>query len=70
MGDLIYAGFHVFILWGKAHVLSVVLAISALTFIGWFWRQLYRRQGGLLASVLGHMAADFFILLVVFYAKM
>lgn len=68
-GDLIYAGFHVFILWGKAHVLSILLAISVLTFIGWFWRQLYRRDGSLLASVLGHMVADFLILFVVFYIK-
>lgn len=70
IGDLVYAGFHALILWGKAHILAIVLAISALTFIGWFWRQVYRRDGSLLAPVLGHMAADFSILFVVFYMKM
>lgn len=70
IGDLVYAGFHALILWDKAHILSIVLAISVLTFIGWFWRQVYRRDGSLLAPALGHMAADFSILFVVFYIKM
>lgn len=66
IGDLAYAGFHAFILWNKAHFVSVLFALIVLVFIGWFWRQVYRREGSLLAPVLGHMTADFSILVAVF----
>jgi len=33
---------------------------------GWFWRQIAREDQGLLAPVLGHMAADFTILMAVY----
>ena len=63
--DLIYAGYHAMILWGKVHPLSIVFAVLILTLAGWFWRQVARRDNGLLAPVLGHMAADLSILLTV-----
>jgi membrane protease YdiL (CAAX protease family) len=66
IGDLAYAGFHAFILWNKAHLISVFFALMVLVAIGWFWRQVYRRDGSLLAPVLGHMAADLSILLAVY----
>ncbi len=66
-GDLAYAGYHVFVLWEKAQLYSVILAVIALVFIGWFWRQVYRRDGSLLAPILGHMAADLSILLAVYF---
>ena len=34
--------------------------------MGWFWRQISREDEGLLAAVLGHMAADFSILFAVY----
>lgn len=67
IGDLAYAGYHVFVLWEKAQLYSVILAVVALVFIGWFWRQVYRRDGSLLAPILGHMAADLSILLAVYF---
>lgn len=63
--DLIYAGFHAMILIGKVHPGSIVFGLAVLTFAGWFWRQMTREDGGLLAPVLGHMAADFTILMAV-----
>jgi hypothetical protein len=33
---------------------------------GWFWRQHAPAEEGLLATVLGHMAADFTILMAVY----
>jgi membrane protease YdiL (CAAX protease family) len=66
IGDLVYAGFHAFVLWDKAHFFSVLLALSVLVFIGWFWRQVYRRDGSLMSPVLGHMAADFSVMFAVF----
>jgi len=66
--DSIYAGFHALVLIGKAPGYSIVFALLGLTFAGWFWRQVAREDRGLLAPVLGHMAADFTILLAVFWS--
>lgn len=66
IGDLVYAGYHILIAWDKTHPLSMLFMVFVLTFAGWFWRQLYRRDGSLLAPVVGHMAADLSILLTVF----
>jgi hypothetical protein len=41
--------------------------LSALVFGAWFWRQTYRKDGGLLAAALGHMIADLGILLAVYW---
>ena len=65
--DLIYAGFHALVLLGKVPGYSIVFAIIGLTFAGWFWRQIAREDRGLLAPLLGHMAADLTILLAVFW---
>lgn len=63
--DFLYAGFHGLILINKVAVGSIVFGVSVLVFAGWLWRQTAREGGGLLAPVLGHMAADFTILLTV-----
>ena len=65
--DLIYAGFHALILIGKVPVHSIIFALMVLTFAGWLWRQIAREDRGLLAPVLGHMAADFTILVAIFW---
>lgn len=67
VSDLVYAGFHALVLIGKVHLNSVVFALAMLTLAGWFWRQTAREDHGLLAPVLGHMAADFSILTVVYW---
>ena len=64
--DFAYAGFHGLILMGKIHTSAVIYSLVILILAGWFWRQIAREDGGLLAPVLGHMAADFTILLVVY----
>jgi membrane protease YdiL (CAAX protease family) len=66
IGDLVYAGYHVLVLWGKMHPLPILFAFITLTSAGWFWRQTSREDDGLLAAVLGHMLADFSILMVVY----
>ena len=65
--DLIYAGYHVLVTWNKTHLLSMLFMVFVLTFAGWFWRQVYRRDESLLAPLLGHMAADLFILMAVYF---
>lgn len=66
IGDVVYAGYHGLVLINMVHPVSLIFALTCLTFIGWFWRQIVREDSGLLVPVLGHMAADFTILLTVY----
>jgi Type II CAAX prenyl endopeptidase Rce1-like len=67
IGDLVYAGYHAIILWGRVNPFSILLVLVVLTSAGWFWRQLAREEDGLFAAVLGHMLADFSILMAVYW---
>ena len=64
--DFLYAGFHGLILAGKMELGVVLYSLIVLVLAGWFWRQLARANGGLLAPVVGHMAADFTILMAIY----
>jgi membrane protease YdiL (CAAX protease family) len=64
--DFLYAGFHSLILIGRVPPGSILFALIMLTLAGWFWRQIAREDRGLLAPVLGHMAADLSILMTVY----
>ena len=66
LSDFLYAGFHGLILMGKMHTSAVLYSLSVLVLAGWFWRQIAREDRGLLAPVLGHIAADFSILSAVY----
>jgi membrane protease YdiL (CAAX protease family) len=64
--DFLYSGFHGLVLIGKMQASVVLYSLIVLVLAGWFWRQLARINGGLLAPMLGHMAADFTILMVIY----
>jgi hypothetical protein len=66
LSDFWYAGFHGLILLGKMQAGAVLYSLIVLVLAGWFWRQIARLDGGLLAPVLGHMAADFTILMAIY----
>ncbi len=66
IGDLLYAGYHAIVLIIQVPILIALLATVSLTLIGWFWRQVKREDGGSLAPVLGHMAADFSVMTAVY----
>ena len=68
--DFWYAGFHGLVLMGKVQTGVVLYSLGVLVFAGWLWRQLARADGGLLAPLLGHMAADFTILMAVYQRSM
>lgn len=68
--DFLYAGFHALILMNKVQTGAILYSLTILVLAGWFWRQLARADGGLLAPVLGHMAADFTILMAVYRISM
>jgi membrane protease YdiL (CAAX protease family) len=64
--DFLYAGFHGLILIGRVQIGAILYSLIVLVLAGWFWRQIARADGGLLAPVLGHMAADFTILMAIY----
>jgi membrane protease YdiL (CAAX protease family) len=66
ISDFLYAGFHALVLIGKVQTGSIIYSLVALILAGWFWRQIAREDQGLLAPLLGHMAADFTILMAVY----
>ena len=63
--DFLYAGYHALIMIGKLPVAWIMCGVAALVIAGWFWRQIMREGQGLLAPVLGHIAADLTIPLVI-----
>jgi membrane protease YdiL (CAAX protease family) len=67
VSDFLYSGFHGMILVNKVQTGMLVYGLVVLVVAGWFWRQVARLNGGLLAPVLGHMAADLSILLAVYW---
>jgi len=66
LSDFLFAGYHALIVVNKVHIFSIMYALFVLVLAGWFWRQTTRVDGGLLATVLGHMAADLLILVTVY----
>lgn len=67
ISDFLYSGFHGLLLLNKVQTGFIFYALAALALAGWFWRQVAREDKGLLAPVLGHMAADLTILLAVYW---
>lgn len=66
IGDVVFASYHAMILWGRVNPYAILFAVIILISAGWLWRQLFRKDHGLLAAVLGHMVADFSILLTIY----
>ncbi len=66
ISDFLYAGFHALVLIGKVQTGSIIYSLVVLILAGWLWRQIAREDQGLLAPLLGHIAADFTILLAVY----
>lgn len=66
ISDFLYAGFHGLILLNKVQTSMIAYSLALLILAGWVWRQFARADRGLLAPVLGHMAADFSILMAVY----
>jgi hypothetical protein len=65
--DFVYAGYHALALWGRVRPVSILIAVAILTSAAWVWRQISHEDSGLLAVVLGHMVADFSILMVIYW---
>ena len=64
--DFLYAGYHGLILLGKVQIGMIMYSLGALILAGWLLRQIAREDQGLLAPLLGHMAADLTILTTIY----
>jgi hypothetical protein len=67
LNDFWFAGYHLLVLVGNIAAVWLLGAFILLAAGAWLWRQLNRRNGGILASTFSHLAADASILLVVYY---
>ncbi len=65
--DFLFAGYHLFILYGKTTGVWMAVSLLVLTLVAWLWRQVSRKSGGLLIACLSHAAADLSILLAVYW---
>ena len=64
--DFIFSGYHLLVLALFLNWYWLILAFIILTIAAWFWRQLARKNKGLLISILSHMAADASIMIVAY----
>jgi membrane protease YdiL (CAAX protease family) len=55
--DVLFALYHVLVLWLFLGWGWILLAVVSLVVAGWWWRRIALAQGGLLLPVLSHLAA-------------
>ncbi len=58
ISDVLFAGYHVFVLVLFVEWMWLVLAFVILLFSGWMWRYLARKYGGLLIPASSHLTAN------------
>jgi uncharacterized protein len=67
LDDLLFAGYHLLVFYSLVAPVWLFLVFLGLTAGAWFWRQLNRINGGILASYISHLAADIIVILTIFY---
>jgi membrane protease YdiL (CAAX protease family) len=67
LNDVLFSGYHLIVLAGLIGNIWLFVVFTGLTLGAWFWRQMNRLNGGLLASVVSHLAADTAIVLTIYY---
>jgi hypothetical protein len=67
LNDFLFAGYHLIVLGGKVGILWLVVVFLVLCGAAWYWRQISRNTGGLMAATLSHMAADITVILSIFF---
>jgi membrane protease YdiL (CAAX protease family) len=67
VNDLLFAGYHLLVIGGNIGVIWLIAVFCGLTAAAWFWRQINRINGGLLLSVVFHIAADTSVFLAICY---
>jgi len=65
--DLLFAGYHLLVFYSLVAPVWLILVFLGLTAGAWFWRQLNRGNGGILASYTSHLAADIIVILTIYF---
>jgi len=66
LNDFLFAGYHLVVLIGKVGPFWLAAIFLVLCGAAWYWRQVSRITGGLLAATLSHMAADITVILSIY----
>ena len=67
LNDLLFSGYHLLVLAGHMEAIWLLAVFFVLAAGAWFWRQMNRLNGGLLASVVSHVSADITVILTIYY---
>jgi len=70
LNDLLFSGYHLIVLAGQMETIWLFVVFFGLTVGAWFWRQMNRLNGGLLASAVSHITADITVILTIYYISM
>jgi len=66
VNDVLFSGYHLIVLAGRIDIIWLAAVFLCLTAGAWFWRQINRLNGGLLASAVSHFTADILIILTIY----
>jgi len=67
VNDALFSGYHLIVLAGYVKPVWLFAVFCGLTIGAWFWRQMNRLNGGLLASIVSHLAADVTVILTIYF---
>jgi len=70
LNDLLFSGYHLIVLAGHMETIWLFAVFFGLTVGAWFWRQMNRLNGGLLASTISHITADIAVILTIYFISM
>ena len=70
LNDMLFSGYHLIVLAGQTSLVWLTIAFVGLTAVAWFWRQMNRVNGGLVASIASHITADLACILTIYYMSM
>jgi hypothetical protein len=65
--DFLFSGYHLIVLAGNVALPWLAVVFLVLCGAAWYWRQISNITGGLLASILSHLAADVTVILAIYY---
>ena len=70
LNDLLFSGYHLIVLAGQMETIWLIVVFFGLTIGAWFWRQMNKLAGGLLASTISHITADITVILTIYFISM
>jgi len=70
LNDLLFSGYHLIVLAGQMETIWLIVVFFGLTIGAWFWRQMNKLAGGLLASTISHLTADITVILTIYFISM